>query len=262
MKTALIVTTYNAIKPLELCLRSVLNQYRMPDEIIVADDGSKDDTKNLVDRFIKDNSQIKILHSWQEDKGFRLSASRNRAIAKTDCEYIIIVDGDMIVDTYFVYDHIHSAKKNCYLQGSRVLLSSEFTQKIYTEMKFCKPYFFSKKMKNSLHSLRFHFLSKCISYKESQDLKGVRGCNFSFFRNDFLKVNGFNEDFTTWGREDSEFIARLFHIGVKRKNIKFAAVQYHLYHQEGSASSFNDTILQKTIDEKLVWCKNGVDKYL
>lgn len=262
MKTALIVTTYNASKALELCLQSVLKQYQMPDEIIIADDGSKDDTKNLIGRFVKDNPQVKILHSWQEDKGFRLSASRNRAIVQTDCEYIIVIDGDMIVDTCFVYDHICSAKKNCYLQGSRVLLSPEYTQKIYAEMEFCKPCFFSKKMKNSLHSVRFPFLSRCIAYKESQNLKGVRGCNFSFFRDDFLKVNGFNEDFTTWGREDSEFIARLFHIGMKRKNLKFAAVQYHLYHQEGSARSFNDVILQKTIDGKLVWCENGVDKYL
>ncbi len=262
MKTALIITTYNSPKALHLCLKSVLKQYQMPDEIIIADDGSKDDTKNIVGWFIRSNPQIKIIHSWQEDKGFRLSASRNRAIAQTECEYIIIVDGDMIVDTNFVYDHIRCAKKNCYLQGSRVLLSAAYTQKIYAKMEFSRPFFFSKKMKNSLHSIRLPFLSKCIAYKRSQNLKGVRGCNFSFFRDDFLKVNGFNEDFTTWGREDSEFIARLFHIGVKRKNLKFAAIQYHLYHQEGSSRFFNDAVLQKTIDSKLKWCKNGVDKYL
>jgi predicted glycosyltransferase involved in capsule biosynthesis len=85
-----------------------------------------------------------------------------------------------------------------------------------------------------------------------------------FWKKDVVKVNGFNEDFTGWGREDSEFAARLLNAGIKRKNIRFNAIGYHLYHNENTRKNLNknDEILQKTISEKMVRCNNGIDKYL
>ena len=90
----------------------------------------------------------------------------------------------------------------------------------------------------------------------------MRGCNFSFFKKDCIAVNGFNEDFTTWGREDSEFIERLYNKGIKRINIKFSAIQYHIYHNEGNTNQHNDSILQNTMQQKLSWCENGINKHL
>ena len=95
---------------------------------------------------------------------------------------------------------------------------------------------------------------------KSKKIQGVRSCNFSFFKQDFIAVNGFNEDFVSWGREDSEFVVRLYNAGVVRKNLKFGGVQYHLFHQEGKSSSGNDALLEKAIREKLTWCKNGFIK--
>ena len=73
-----------------------------------------------------------------------------------------------------------------------------------------------------------------------------------------------NNEFKGWGREDSEFVVRLFNKGINRKTLKFSAIQYHLWHKENNRNSLasNDEILQKTIDKKLTWCDNGIDRYL
>ena len=86
----------------------------------------------------------------------------------------------------------------------------------------------------------------------------------SFFKQDCIRVNGFNNDFEGWGREDSEFAARLLNNGLVRKNIRFNALQFHLFHQDNPRSSLkkNDLILEKTINKKLVWCQNGIKSFL
>jgi hypothetical protein len=86
----------------------------------------------------------------------------------------------------------------------------------------------------------------------------------SFFRKDCISVNGFNNEFKGWGREDSEFVVRLLNKGIHRKTLKFSAIQYHLWHNEANRSSLlgNDKLLQKVIAEELDWCENGINKFL
>ena len=259
MQISLIITTYNWKEALELSLNSALNQTIKPNEIIIADDGSTDDTLELITK-ITQKTDIKIIHSWQEDNGFRLAGSRNLAIKKSSFEYIIIIDGDMILDKDFIKNHLDIAEKNCYIQGSRVLLNDTISKNFLKSKNFKKPKVLSNQIKNNENSIKNFFLSKFISYKKSQNFKGVRGCNFAFFKQDFIKVNGFNEDFITWGREDSELIARLYNIGIQRKNLKFGGIQYHLFHNESNSNSKNDKILAKTKAEKLIWCSNGLIK--
>jgi glycosyltransferase involved in cell wall biosynthesis len=261
MKCSLIITTYNWPEALELSLNSALNQTILPNEIIVADDGSTNDTKKLIQKFQK-KSSINIIHSWQDDKGFRASRSRNLASIKSSYEYLIYVDGDMILDKNFIKDHIQNAKKNYYLQGSRVLLSKEYTNNIIYSKEFIKPSIFSSNSKNKMNEIYSKILSFIYSLFSTNSQKGIRSCNFSFYKNDLLKVNGFNEDFITWGREDSELISRMYNIGIKRKNIKFQAIQYHLFHKEGSSNSLNDSILENVIKNNIKFCKNGINKHL
>jgi len=261
MTTALIITTYNWVEALELSIVSALNQTHLPTEIIIADDGSTTETKELIEK-ISQNSKVKIIHSWQEDDGFRLARSRNLAIAKSSSEYIIVIDGDMILDKNFVLDHLNCAEQNHYIQGSRVLLNSILSQNILDNNSFKKPSFFTKKITNKKNMFYLPYLTKVICNNSNQRLKRIRGCNFSLFKTNIITINGFNENFNKWGREDSEFVQRLYNNGIKRKNLKFAGIQYHLYHKEGNSNSFNDEILQRAIDEKLTWCDNGIDKHL
>src|SRR6478736_5160416 len=110
MKTALLISTYNWPEALNLVLKSILNQTKFPDEILIADDGSDNKTKELIDNFSTANN-IVLHHVWQEDKGFRKSKILNKAIAKTTADYIVQIDGDCVIHKDFISDHIAMAQK-------------------------------------------------------------------------------------------------------------------------------------------------------
>ena len=158
MKTALLISTYNWPDALDLVFKSVLNQTKFPDEILIADDGSNDRTKELVDKFRKD-IKVAVHHVWQEDIGFRKSKILNKAIAQTSVDYIIQIDGDCIIHKGFVFDHIEMAQKGSYLYGSRVNVLPQYVTEIF-EKKLTIFHFFSKEIKNRTRSLSFPFLSK------------------------------------------------------------------------------------------------------
>lgn len=259
MTTSLIITTYNWKEALELVLLSVLRQTKLPDEVIVADDGSSDGTHTLLEKF---QMPTPLIHSWQEDQGFRAAKSRNRAIAKASGTYIILIDGDMILDKNFIQDHISFAKQGSFTQGGRVIFEENLAKKVLAN-KYIEFSFFQKGIKNRKNMIRFAPLSYLFS-SQNHKTKGLKTCNMAFFRKDCLHVNGFNEDFVGWGREDSEFCQRLFNAGLTRRDLKFSATAYHIYHHERPRKSLskNDEILQNTINQKLFTCKNGIDKYL
>ena len=261
MRVSLIIATYNWPESLILALRSIEKQTIVPEEVIIADDGSTAETKEIIDKFQKD-SDLNIIHSWQEDKGFRVAQSRNKAIVKSSGDYIILVDGDMILHRKFIQDHIKNAQANYFVQGSRVLLTEDKSEKIL-DSKRTSFSFFSTGLKNRKNAIRSNLLSKVFSSKKNY-LKGVRSCNMAFFKDDCMKVNGFNEDFIGWGREDSEFGIRLMNIGIKRRDLKFKAIGYHIHHEGISREMLekNHQIYLNTLNNKLIWSNNGIDKYI
>lgn len=256
-EVSLIITTYNWPEALELCLMSILRQSLVPAEVIIADDGSKEDTKQLIDSYAP-KFPVPLVYIWQEDKGFRVAAIRNKASRESQYPYLIFVDGDMILHKDFVSDHLKFAEKNCFLQGSRVLLGKGLSQKALADKKIDFS-IYEKGIFNRKNMLKIPFLSKLLSLKNTQ-LKGIKSCSFSLYKEDFIKVNGFNEAFVGWGREDSELAVRLFNNGIARKNIKFAAIQYHLYHKERERTqlSKNDSLLEMAIQQKITYCKKGL----
>ncbi|EAH6293003.1 glycosyltransferase family 2 protein [Campylobacter lari] len=256
---ALIITTYNQKERLALVLDSVKNLEPLPDEVLIADDGSREDTVKLIQAYQKD-FPCKLEHIWQEDKGFRLSEIRNKAIKASKSEYIIVIDGDMVLEKSFVADHLKFAQKKVFLQGSRVILNEKESKELLSKNDFSLA-FNKKGFKNQ----RNIFLAKCIYkfsklakkfFKKSQLIKGIRGCNMSFYKSDFEAIEGFNEKFIGWGREDSEFVARfLFNEGVF-KRLKFNALAYHIYHEENSKNmlEINHQIYLETIkNKKITW---------
>jgi len=261
MNCSLIICTYNWHEALALVLSSIASQSILPDEVIVADDGSDESTAKVIMKYTE-IMPIPIVHSWQEDIECRIPRSRNRAIAKAKFEYIIMIDGDTVLHKDFVKDHKRVAKKEFYTQGSRVLLQSEFTKNIFKEDIFKAPYFFSSDAKNKLNMLRIPIISKIVSYFKSQNINRIRGCNFSIFKDDIIKVNGFDEEITFWGREDSEFVQRLFNIGINKQQLKFSGIQYHLHHKERAHKLENDAILSNTIKNNILRCNIGIDRYL
>lgn len=261
LKTSLIVTTYNWKEALELVLTSVSVQSQMPDEVIVADDGSREDTAELVRRMAV-SFPAPLLHVWQEDRGSRAAEIRNKAIAKASGEYILLVDGDVILHGDFVLHHKSMAQANAFRQGSRVILSPAKTADVLAKKQLTfSP--FEWGLKNRKNAVVSSALSKFFSRK-SNGLRGIRTCNFAFWRTDGIAVNGFNADFIGYAREDSEFAARLMNSGVMRENLRFGAAVYHLFHpiQSKETIGVRDALLRDAVENRLVRCRNGIDKYL
>ena len=261
MTVSLIITTYNRPDALELVLESVMRQKRLPDEIVIADDGSDKRTGLLIEK-LASQSKVPLLHAWQPDEAFRAAMARNRAIAMTESEYTIMIDGDMVLHPNFIQDHLDASEKEVFLQGGRVLLSQAKTEEVL-ESHDTAFSLFTKGIENRKNALYSPFLSRLFSQKRDS-LSGIKTCNFSLFREDILAVNGFDNGFVGWGREDSEFAVRLLNRGVLRKNIKFSALAYHLHHTENSRRTLpeNDRRLQQSIDEKRIWCEDGIDRFL
>jgi len=260
MKTSLVITTYNSPEALLLVLKSTQLQSHLPSEVIIADDGSNEDTKKAIDEF-KKTSSLCLIHSWQEDKGFRAAQSRNKAIAKSTSDYIILIDGDMILHRDFIKDHIDHAEDGFFVQGSRVLLTQSKTKKVLQQQKI-NFNFFNFGLKNRKNMINSKILSYLFS-KKNNSLLGIKSCNMAFYKNDFININGFNNLFQGWGREDSEFVIRLMNNNIKRKTIRFNIIQFHLWHNENTRKSieFNDFLLKNSIDNKSKWCDDGFKKF-
>ena len=260
MFVSLIITTYNWKEALELSLLSIFRQIDLPGEIIVADDGSASDTTELV-HTMQQRSPVPLIHSWQEDKGFRLARSRNKAIAKSCGEYIILIDGDIILERHFIQDHSKFARQGYFIQGSRVLLGPDASAKALKEKKLvhCLT---DRDLQNRKNCFRCSLLARLLSWRNMR-ISGVKTCNFAFWRQDAIKVNGFNEEFIGWGREDSEFTARLFNSGLQRRNVRFNAIGYHLDHPMNDRERLpvNDCILEQTVQEKCAWCGQGLNQH-
>ncbi|MBP6410492.1 MAG: glycosyltransferase, partial [Pseudarcicella sp.] len=224
--------------------------------------GSTESTKDLIADF-QDQRLVPIYHVWQPDEGFKLSAIRNKAIAQAKGEFICMIDGDLLLHNDFIQIIENMAVRNTFYQGKRVLLDENKTEQIILSEKIPNITFFSNGFKNRLNTVSSKLLSSILS-KRINSIRAVKGCSMHFWKEDALAVNGFNEDFIGWGREDSEFVSRLLNYGVKRKNIILGAVGYHLHHQEASRKMLpeNDLILEQTLKFKKMVCENGINKYL
>ncbi len=257
----LIIATYNWKEALELVLLSLTKQSVIPYEVIIADDGSKSDTKDLIDSY-QSKFEFPLIHIWHEDTGFRLAEIRNKAIKKAKGNYIIQIDGDIILHKDFIKDHIKNAKKGFFISGSRVLLGEKISKRIIKTKRISINYF-SDDLTNKHYTLRLPLLAKFLSSPTNdiqKVIRSIRGCNMSFWKSDLLRINGYNEAIKGWGREDSEISARLINAGLKKISLKFSGIQYHIFHpsQDKDSLSSNDSILEETIREKKTYTGLGI----
>lgn len=256
---SLIISTYNWPEALEQCLESVKRQIVYPNEVIIADDGSTDETRELINKY-KDDFPVPLLHSWIDDKGFRLAKARNEALKIAKYEYILQIDGDIILNKYYVYDHTNFAKRGSFVRGSRVLLNLYVTERIFNHQ-VTAPNIFMEGTVNFFNGIRIPFLQNLISSKQ-KSIVGIRGCNMGYWKEDAFKVNGYNEKIEGWGREDSEFVARLINDGLYKRNLRLGGIQFHVYHAEYDRKLLNknDDILNKAIQQELTTCEFGINR--
>ena len=257
---ALIVSTFNQPDYLSRVLRAISRQSRQPQEMLLADDGSGNETKDL---FSSWSGQQPFLchHVWQPHEGFRKAHILNRAVTSARAEYLVFLDGDMVPHPDFMADHVSAARPGAFVQGHRALVEQN-----------AAAWFGQNRL--SADRRRALWQGQISGWKNAwrwpwpvvsanKHLRGIRGCNFSLWRADMVRVNGYNEAFIGWGREDSEFAARLLNAGVQRLDLRGQAVCFHLWHPPASRGQLdgNDSLLEKTIREKITRCDHGLDRH-
>lgn len=258
MRVSLIISTYNKPAYLEQVFESILQLNNYPDEVIVADDGSTSETAHLIERY-QSGFPVPLIHVWQEDKGFRLSRSRNNGILQSSGDYLIFIDDDLILHPKFISDHRKYAAKGCFYCGSRVRLGKAKTLAIMNHHRYVVS-FWEKDIQSRINAIRIPFLHTIIK-GPGYTYKRLRGCHMAFWKEDLVKINGFDERYTSWGREDSDIAMRMMHAGVKRINLKWAAVCYHMYHKMEQPSTTNDSLLFEVIANKSIISVIGINQH-
>jgi glycosyltransferase involved in cell wall biosynthesis len=259
VRTSLLISTYNWPEALDLVLTSVSSQSVPPNEIIIADDGSTAATRDTVRKWQKKLS-IPLLHEWHEDKGFRKTIILNRAIKRSTGEYLIQIDGDIILHKHFIRDHLNNAIPGYFIKGSRGRLAKEKSKKILIT-KDIDIYPLAPQIKSRFNAMHLPMLSPLL-YGDPNNSRTVKGCNFAFWKKDFLSVNGFNNKVIGWGHEDIEIAARLINHGIKQRRLKFSAICYHIYHEilPRTNEQENLKIYFSMLEKGIAWCENGYNQ--
>jgi glycosyltransferase involved in cell wall biosynthesis len=254
---AVIISTYNSPDYLRRVLDAYMHQTRLPDELIVADDGSTRETADVVEEF-RGKAPFHVGHVWHEDLGFRAAKIRNEAVKVCRGDYLVFSDGDCIPHRTFVADHATLAQRGYFVQGKRMLVregaSATFAPSFFVRLAV-------QCLKREISG--FHHLVRIPGLAVTKHgLRGIKTCNLAVHRDAVLAINGFNEAFVGWGREDSEFAARLFAYGLKRKDPPFSALVFHLCHPENSRGNLadNDHLLKSTVESNIFRCPCGIDK--
>jgi len=270
MRVSVIALTYNWPAALERLLASLAVQTRLPDEVIVADDGSGEETRALVERMARD-FPVPLRHVWQEDRGFRAARARNRGIAASRGDYVILLDGDMLLHPHFVADHLMLAERGFFLQGGRIKATREES----AELLAGGAPVFAPWSRADFHE--FDGIKRLYAFRQPQLARWkarsrnggrVMSCNMSFWREDLLRVNGFDERMEGYGAEDRELVARLENAGLRRRALKWAALAVHLWHSSRAQPDVNDLSLPNnrlfhaTRTEGIVRCEHGIDAHL
>ena len=264
MTTALVISTYNSPETLSIIIDAVSKQVQLPNEIIIAEDGNEIETLKVIG-FWENKISSKFIHIQQKDSGFRKALILNKAIQLSQSDYIIQIDGDCIPNEYFIYDHIANAENGCYLYGTRVHIKKKYISQLLWsyQNKNIRPIFsfFSPNIKKRFRKMRIPFLK--YFYKPSGKISHkFRGCNTSFWKKDFISVNGYDNEFIGWGREDSDLMIRLHNLGIKGKRVKFCAIVYHLDHNQKDEVGFlkNNSIQIDSILNKKIRALNGLSE--
>lgn len=264
---SVIVTTYNWPQALDLVLKKLLAQTVLPFEILIADDGSKEETTQLIRSYQLD-SYVSIHHIWQEDVGFRAAMARNRALAVAKGDIVLFLDGDCLVPKNWVARYINLLTPGVFVSGNRVLLSQIYSEQILT----------GSALPQNLFSAMGAWIRRQINrpwpliqlpegrwrLRAAKRWQGAKTCNLGVWRQDALLVNGFDEAFVGWGYEDSDFVVRLQKSGVYRKDGRYALPVWHLWHQERSRAFSKDNYarFEEVLKSTNYKARQGVQQYL
>ena len=271
MKVSVIFTTYNSPEWLEKVFWGFKQQTFQDFEIIVADDGSKDETRMKIGEIAK-KIGIPIQHVWHEDNGFQKCKILNKAILKAQHDYLVFTDGDCIPRNDFLATHVANAEPGYFLSGTYVKLPLTTSQAIQEEdvatgRCFTLPWLREHGYKNSKNNLKLTARGKLARFLNTFTTANANfmGANSSVWKADALKVNGFDERMQ-YGGLDREFGVRLKNIGIKAKRLRFSAICLHLDHPRGYKDkdlvAKNRALRVYNEKNKIVYTEYGINQLL
>lgn len=270
----IIVATYNKPAFLRAALRQLERQSRLPDQVIVADDGSGDETQQVCIEFEKRLNGF--LHVRHDDAGFRKCEIQNKAIQRCICDYVIFLDDDCLCPPSFIENHEKASAPGYFTVGSTVDLKAELTQSILTGLSAFSRFLelgSLEKLRNVQTGLRGGWLK--LFFRELMAGKSIaplmdrlypgrgvfRGGNSGAWRDDLVSVNGFNNDLR-YGHEDREIGERLRNAGLKARQVRFSAANFHLDHPRPYADreliEQQRAVYREVRKEGRVVCENGL----
>ncbi|WP_413700204.1 glycosyltransferase [Psychromonas sp. KJ10-10] len=267
-KASIIIAFYNNTTALALVFSALEKQTEKDFEVVIADDGSNEESLQTLQE-MSQISTLNILHSWQEDSGFRKNRCLNKAIQASHSDYLIFIDGDCIPQSHFIEDHLSEAQAGVCLNGRRADLSDKMTSLLRKSANPAK--FIAENRYKMLHDyllgngkniekgfrITHPKLRKIIQKKN----KGLVGCNFSLFKQDLLKINAFDERYEAPGvGEDSDIDFRLRLAGITIKPLFYKAIQVHLYHKILPRSDVNEALFKQIQNEGKAWTNYGIKK--
>ena len=257
MKLSLVISAYNRPDALAKTLAGVARQSRPPDEVLIADDGSGQPTRDLAQAWIK-SQPFPARHVWHEDQGFRKTAILNQTILAAGGDYLVFTDGDCVPHPKYVSDHAALAERGYWVQGRRCFVREEFVPGFEADKIPAWGWMLAGKITGAAKGIRWPF---AIVRRDTRQ-RGIIGCNMGFWRDDLIAVNGFDEDYTGWGTgEDSDIGTRLYHLGRRRKFVYGRAITFHLNHPPLARDHHAASLarLAATIASGRVRCEHGLN---
>jgi glycosyltransferase involved in cell wall biosynthesis len=262
MRVTVIAITHERPDALALLLRALARQSRPADEVIVSEDGESPATRDQVAAATA-GFPSPLVHLSQPHRGFRLSLARNRGLAVASGDYVILVDADQVPARHFVADHATFARPGHFTQGSRVLAGPRATAALLAGGALDLP-LFAPDLDRRRHLLRAPALWPLFA-RPDQSERALKGCNMAFWRQDLVRLNGFEERFQHWGLEDLDLCARAYHLGLWRRNLRLGAGVIHLWHgPPGRLTDDNPNwpLYRETLATRRVRAVQGLDAHL
>lgn len=268
-KLSLIIAVYNKPENLRFVLSACARQSFKEFEVIVADDGSGPQIKDVINDTLKQRYGFPIAHLWHDDKGWRKNPMLNNAIRATTSDYLVFIDGDCLPSKHFLLDHWNERDENKVLLGRRVETSERWSKALTLEKIRSGEFerYGWEEWKDGFRgdSLRvedgIRMPSKMLRNLLLRNVRGMLGSNFSVSKKHLVAINGFDELYDGPGcGEDSDPQYRLSLIGVTGKSLRNLAVQYHIWHPRAKVSDACWTRFEAVKKTNVPRCKMGLEK--
>jgi len=275
MKTSVIVATYNRPRHLRLCIQSLAASSVLPSEVLIADDGSTAETTATVRELQKSLEQVfPLVHVRQEHDGIRKQKIVNEAVRRSTGDYLIFTDGDCTVHRYFLQAHIERSDPNAILAGQRVQVGEQLTEKLLGSGRVINTLtvellmdFLARRSHHGQEAffIRNGLLRRLLKKERIKSANSVIGCNCSLYKNLYMDINGYDEDFLGFGDEDADLGVRVLNQGKFIRSVRNLAIVFHLHHPgtwDFTTEQFkqNALIKKRRIENKEAFCKNGIRK--